>query len=172
MYKCFSDRNLELLKMYFWNVKRLVDDIRLNKVSETHYKNYYIASSILIFFSYLVLTLTAESKPAEAWASFILQIGLLISWLNAIFKVNGGEQGQDFLKRIIALYLPVTVQSLVLFIVVGIIIEALLPMLTVNMDEAALEHLSIIKDLTFEVLVSCYIYWRIYKAMQQINKHG
>lgn len=37
--------------MYFWNVNRLVDDIRLNKVSETHYKNYYIASSILIFFS-------------------------------------------------------------------------------------------------------------------------
>lgn len=155
--------------MYLWNVNRLVDDIRLNKVSETHYKNYYIASSILIFFSYLALTLTPESKPTEAWASFVLQVGLLISWVNAIFKANGGEQGRDFLKRFIALYLPVTIQSLVLFIAIGIVIEALLPMLTLNMDEAALEQLTTVKDLSFEVVISCYIYWRIYKAMQQIN---
>ena len=50
---------------------------------------------------------------------------------------------------------------------IGIVIEVLLSMLTVHMDEAALEHLTTIKDLSFEVLVSCYIYWRIYKAIQQ-----
>lgn len=153
--------------MYLWNVNRLVDDIRLNKVSETHYKNYYIASSILIFFSYLALTLTPESKPTEAWASFVLQVGLLISWVNAIFKANGGEQGRDFLKRFIALYLPVTIQSLVLFILIAVVVEGLL--LTLNMEEAALEQLTTVKDLSFEVIISCYIYWRIYKAMQQIN---
>lgn len=158
--------------MYLWNVNRLVEDIRLNKVSETHYKNYYIASSILIFFSYLALTLTPESKLTEAWASFILQIGLLISWVNAIFKANGGEHGRDFLKRFIALYLPVTIQSLVLFIfiLIAVVVEGLLPMLTVNMDEAVLEQITTIKDLSFEVIISCYIYWRIYKAMQQINQ--
>lgn len=156
--------------MYFWSVKRLVEEIRLNKVSETHYKNYYIASSILIFFSYLALTLTPESKPTEAWASFVLQIGLLISWVNAIFKANGGEHGRDFLKRFIALYLPVTIQSLVLFILIAVVVEGLLPMLTVNMDEAVLEQITTIKDLSFEVIISCYIYWRIYKAMQQINQ--
>jgi len=156
--------------MYIWNVNRLVEDIRLNKVSETHYKNYYIASSILIFFSYLALTLTPESKLTEAWASFILQIGLLISWVNAIFKANGGEHGRDFLKRFIALYLPVTIQSLVLFILIAVVVEGLLPMLTVNMDEAVLEQITTIKDLSFEVIISCYIYWRIYKAMQQINQ--
>ncbi|WP_171407575.1 hypothetical protein [Acinetobacter tianfuensis] len=53
---------------------------------------------------------------------------------------------------------------------IGIVIEVLLSMLTVHMDEAALEHLTTIKDLSFEVLVSCYIYWRIYKAIQQINQ--
>ena len=153
--------------MYLWNVNRLVEDIRLNKVSETHYKNYYIASSILIFFSYLALTLTPESKPTEAWASFVLQVGLLISWVNAIFKANGGEQGRDFLKRFIALYLPVTIQSLVLFILIAVVVEGLL--LTLNMEEAALEQLTTVKDLSFEVIISCYIYWRIYKAMRQIH---
>ncbi|OTG81974.1 hypothetical protein B9T33_05470 [Acinetobacter sp. ANC 5054] len=156
--------------MHFWNVNKLIDLLRENKVTESGFKNYYIASSILIFFSYLALTLTPESSATEAWASFILQVGLLISWINAIFKANGGEHGRDFLKRFIALYLPVTIQSLVIFIAIAVVIEALLPMLTVNMDEAALKQFTTIKDLSFEVIISCYIYWRIFKAIKRINQ--
>jgi hypothetical protein len=43
-------------------------------------------------------------------------------------------------------------------------------MLTLNMEEAALEQLTTVKDLSFEVIISCYIYWRIYKAMRQIHQ--
>ena len=75
--------------MYFWNVNKLVEDLKLNKVSETDFKNYYIVSANIILLSYLALTLAPESTVSAAWASFILQIGLLISWINAIFKVNG-----------------------------------------------------------------------------------
>lgn len=155
--------------MYFWNVNKLVEDLRLNKVSEVDFKNYYIASTIIIFFSYLALTLTPESSASEAWASFILQVGLLMSWMNAIFKVNGGEKGRDFLKRIIALYLPITLQSFALFVVIGVVLNAILPFFSSNLDEAAFKQFNIIKDLIFEVILSTYIYWRIYKAVKQIN---
>ncbi|CAM4313481.1 hypothetical protein [Acinetobacter pragensis] len=155
--------------MYFWNVNKLVEDLRLNKVSEVDFKNYYIASTIIIFFSYLALTLTPESSASEAWASFILQVGLLMSWMNAIFKVNGGEKGRDFLKRIIALYLPITLQSFALFIVIGVVLNVILPFFSSNLDEAAFKQFNIIKDLIFEVILSTYIYWRIYKAVKQIN---
>ena len=156
--------------MHFWNVNKLIDLLRENKVTESGFKNYYIASSILIFFSYLALTLTPESSPTEAWASFVLQVGLLISWINAIFKANGGEHGRDFLKRFIALYLPVTIQSIVIFLIIGIIIEAILPFVTSALDEMALKQFTIAKDLIFEVVISTYIYWRIFKAIQRINQ--
>ena len=156
--------------MHFWNVNKLIDDLKENKVTESGFKNYYIASSILIFLSYLTLTLTPESSPTEAWASFILQVGLLISWINAIFKANGGEHGRDFLKRFIALYLPVTIQSIVIFLIIGIIIEAILPFVTSALDEMALKQFTIAKDLIFEVVISTYIYWRIFKAIQRINQ--
>ena len=156
--------------MHFWNVNKLIDDLKENKVTESGFKNYYIASSILIFLSYLTLTLTPESSPTEAWASFVLQVGLLISWLNAIFKANGGEHGRDFLKRFIALYLPVTIQSIVIFLIIGIIMEAILPFVTSALDEMALKQFTIAKDLIFEVVISTYIYWRIFKAIQRINQ--
>ncbi|MGE8684151.1 MAG: hypothetical protein ACN6OV_06655 [Acinetobacter sp.] len=156
--------------MHFWNVNKLIDDLKENKVTESCFKNYYIASSILIFLSYLTLTLTPESSPTEAWASFVLQVGLLISWLNAIFKANGGEHGRDFLKRFIALYLPVTIQSIVIFLIIGIIMEAILPFVTSALDEMALKQFTIAKDLIFEVVISTYIYWRIFKAIQRINQ--
>ncbi|WP_180084226.1 hypothetical protein [Acinetobacter sp. YH12145] len=63
-----------------------------------------------------------------------------------------------------------TIQSLVLFILIAVVVEGLLPMLTLNMEEAALEQLTTVKDLSFEVIISCYIYWRIYKAMRQIHQ--
>lgn len=147
----------------------MVEDLRLNKVSEVDLKNYYIASAIIIFFGYLALTLTPESSASEAWASFILQVGLLMSWMNAIFKVNGSEKGRDFLKRIIALYLPITLQSFALFVVIGVVLNAILPFFSSNLDEAAFKQFNIIKDLIFEVILSTYIYWRIYKAVKQIN---
>ena len=156
--------------MYFWNVNKLVEDLKLNKVSETDFKNYYIVSAIIILLSYLALTLAPESTVSAAWASFILQIGLLISWINAIFKVNGGEKGRDFLKRIIALSLPITIQSLVLFLIVGISLQVIILVFASSLEEVMLKQLNIVMDLIFEVIISTYIYWRIYVAVKQINQ--
>ncbi len=156
--------------MYFWNVNKLAEDLKLNKVSETDFKNYYIVSAIIILLSYLALTLAPESTVSAAWASFILQIGLLISWINAIFKVNGGEKGRAFLKRIIALSLPITIQSLVLFLIVGISLQVIILVFASSLEEAMLKQLNIVIGLIFEVVISTYIYWRIYVAVKQINQ--
>jgi len=143
--------------MYFWNVNKLVEDLKLNKVSETDFKNYYIVSAIIILLSSLALTLAPESTVSAAWASFILQIGLL-------------EKGRDFLKRIIALSLPITIQSLVLFLIVGISLQVIILVFASSLEEAMLKQLNIVLDLIFEVIISTYIYWRIYVAVKQINQ--
>lgn len=95
---------------------------------------------------------------------------MLISWINAIFKVNGGEKGRDFLKRIIALSLPITIQSLVLFLIVGISLQVIILVFASSLEEAMLKQLNIVMDLIFEVIISTYIYWRIYVAVKQINQ--
>ena len=95
---------------------------------------------------------------------------MLISWINAIFKVNGGEKGRDFLKRIIALSLPITIQSLVLFLIVGISLQVIILVFASSLEEAMLKQLNIVIDLIFEVIISTYIYWRIYVAVKQINQ--
>jgi len=37
-------------------------------------------------------------------------------------------------------------------------------------EEAMLKQLNIVLDLIFEVIISTYIYWRIYVAVKQINQ--
>jgi hypothetical protein len=80
--------------MYFWNTTQLIKDLKNNQVSESDFKNYYVVSGILILFSIFLLS----HLPTEDWkislSVFLINSGLLMSWMNAIFKVNGGHQGQ------------------------------------------------------------------------------
>ena len=80
------------------------------------------------------------------------------------------EKGRDFLKRIIALSLPITIQSLVLFLIVGISLQVIILVFASSLEEAMLKQLNIVMDLIFEVIISTYIYWRIYVAVKQINQ--
>lgn len=34
--------------MYFWNTKKLIDDLRNDRLSEQNYKNYYLVSSVFM----------------------------------------------------------------------------------------------------------------------------
>ena len=66
--------------------------------------------------------------------------------------------------------LPITIQSLVLFLIVGISLQVIILVFASSLEEAMLKQLNIVLDLIFEAIISTYIYWRIYVAVKQINQ--
>ena len=156
--------------MYFWNVKRLVHDLKTNQVTQTQFKNYYIISGILILLSFFVVAITPEQPVRLNLATFVINLGLLVSWTNAIFKANGGEQGQQFLNRFFALYLPIMLKTLVVFLVAVILIELVWSNYAEGWSEPELEKINQYKDAAIDPIFSCVVYWQIYRAMLKVQE--
>ncbi|NWK73649.1 hypothetical protein HYG93_04975 [Acinetobacter sp. SwsAc6] len=156
--------------MYFWNVKQLIHDLKTHQVKQSQFKNYYIASSILILVSFFFVAITPEQPVRLNLATFVVNLGLLISWTNAIFKANGGEQGQQFLNRFFALYLPIVLKTLVIFVVAVILIELIWTNYSEEWSESELEKINEYKDVAIDPIFSCVVYWRIYRAMLKIQE--
>lgn len=155
--------------MYFWNTTQLVEDLKNNQVSESEFKNYYLVSGILILLSVFLLS----QMPAEDWkmnlSLFLINSGLLISWMNMIFKANGGNQGQQFLNRVIALYLPISIQLMAYFIVIILIFQLLLNGFESQMAQATFDLINRWSSSCFDIVMNFVLYWRIYIAVKQIN---
>lgn len=155
--------------MYFWNTTQLVEDLKNNQVSESEFKNYYLVSGILILLSVFLLS----QMPAEDWkmnlSLFLINSGLLISWMNTIFKANGGNQGQQFLNRVIALYLPISIQLMAYFIVIILIFQLLLNGFESQMAQVTFDLINRWSSSCFDIVMNFVLYWRIYIAVKQIN---
>lgn len=156
--------------MYFWNVKQLIHDLKTNQVQQGQFKNYYIASSILILLSFFFVAISPEQPVKLNLATFVVNLGLLISWTNAIFKANGGEQGQQFLNRFFALYLPIVLKTLVVFLVAVILIELIWSNYSEAWNEVELEKINQYKDAAIDPIFSCVVYWQIYRAMLKVRE--
>ena len=156
--------------MYFWNVKQLIHDLKTHQVKQSQFKNYYIASSILILVSFFFVAITPEQPVRLNLATFVVNLGLLISWTNAIFKANGGEQGQQFLNRFFALYLPIVLKTLVIFVVAVILIELIWTNYSEGWSEPELEKINEYKGVAIDPIFSCVVYWRIYRAMLKVRE--
>lgn len=155
--------------MYFWNSTQLIKDLTNNQVSQADFKNYYVASSVLVLLSIFLLS----QLPTEDWkmglSVFLLNSGLLMSWMNAIFNANGGNQGQDFLNRIIALYLPISIKLIVYFIVITLIFQLFLNGFESQMPQATFDLINLWSSSCFEIIMNFVLYWRIYAAIKIIN---
>ncbi|MGE8541133.1 hypothetical protein [Acinetobacter sp. ANC 3813] len=156
--------------MYFWNLQKLIEDLRLNKVTAVQYKNYYIASSILILFSFFAVIVSPEQPLRINFAVFLINVGLLISWTNAIFKANGAEQGKNFLNRFVALYFPIVLRIAVVYLVVLMMFAAVWSLGAHLIDGQVKNYIDQYLETILDPIFSFIVYWRIYKAMQLVNK--
>ncbi|CAB1213210.1 hypothetical protein [Acinetobacter bouvetii] len=156
--------------MYFWNVNQLIEDLKSNRITQAQYKNYYIASSILILLSFFLVVITPEQPVRLNFAVFLVNLGLLISWTNAIFKINGGENGQQFLNRYFALYLPIVLKTLVIFIAVIVLLDVVWMGFSERWSTEELEKINLYKDACIDPVFSFFVYWRLYAAMQKLNR--
>ena len=155
--------------MYFWRTDLLIEDLKQNRVTQADFKNYYLVSSILILLSFFALSQAETEDMKISLASLIINIGLLVTWINAIFMANGGEKGHAFLNRFIALYLPITIKITVFAIVAMICFEMIFSRFKSGFDEAQLAHMDAIESLVVDISLSFLIYWRIYVAIKKIN---
>jgi drug/metabolite transporter (DMT)-like permease len=157
--------------MYFWQTNKLIDDLKNNRLTQTHFKNYYLGSAILMLIGIFILNISPETNLRYGLAEFICQVGVLITAVNAIYKANGGEKGTDFLNRLVALYFPITIKMSVLGIAVGVVIGVILQLSGLTSVEG---QSTMIEDLTWlvlTILITALSYWRIYVAMQNIQRH-
>ena len=155
--------------MYFWRTDQLIDDLKQNRVTQADFKNYYLVSGILILLGFFALSQTAVKELKISLAVFLINLGLLISWINAAFKANGGEKGHAFLNRFIALYLPITIKITIFAIVVMICFELIFNVFKGQFDEFQLAHIDAIKSAVVDIATSFLIYWRIYVAIKKVN---
>ena len=155
--------------MYFWRTDLLIKDLKQNRVTQADFKNYYLVSGILILLGFFALSQTAVEELKISLAVFLINLGLLISWINAAFKANGGEHGQNFLNRFITLYLPITIKITIFAIVVMICFEVIFNVFKGQFDEVQLAHIDAIKSAVVDIATSFLIYWRIYVAIKKVS---
>jgi len=155
--------------MYFWRTDKLIEDLKQNRVSQNEFKNYYLASSIIVL---LGIFASSQIEPEElkiSFALFLINLGLLISWTNAIFKANGGAQGHAFLNRIIALYLPIMLKTTAFVIVLYSLILSIFNQFEAHFDKAQFAHIKTLISMAVDVFSSFLVYWRICAAVKKIN---
>ncbi|TCH64674.1 hypothetical protein [Acinetobacter sp. ANC 4862] len=155
--------------MYFWRTDQLIDDLKQNSIAQADFKNYYLVSGILLLLSFFALSQTGVEELKISLAGFVINLGLLISWINAAVKANGGEKGHAFLNRFIALYLPITIKITIFSIVGMICFELIFNVFKGQFDEVQLEHIDAIKSAVVDIVTSFLIYWRIYVAIKKVN---
>ena len=76
--------------MYLWRTDKLIDDLKQNKVNQAEFKNYYLASGVIVLLGIFAASQIEPEDVKTSLALFLINLGLLISWTNVIFKANGG----------------------------------------------------------------------------------
>ena len=108
--------------MYFWDSRRLAVDLRNDAVSPTQLKNYLIALFILGLPNGLVhLGFTREERLSWLLA-FTISTMVTVVGLHLAFKANGGSGGERFIQKVVALMLPLTIQTMVLLAVLMVVL--------------------------------------------------
>ena len=107
--------------MYFWRTDQLIDDLKHDRVTNTQFKNYYLVGSILMLLSFFILDISPAKPLKLSIANFLINWGLLITWTNIIYKVNGAENGRYFFGRCFALFLPITIKLFVVLLILFLI---------------------------------------------------
>ena len=148
--------------MYIWKTNKLAEDLKENKVSQTDFKRYYLISSVILSISVYFLSIEARPYPVVCFFETVGVIIVTIFGLNLIFKANGGDDGKDYLNRVISLSLPVMIKSMVIAFLIGIVIGIL------ELSGISKEYLEYCISLSI-VFVDALILWRVKVHVQCIN---
>jgi len=109
--------------MYFWKTTQLADDIKNNKVSEKSKMYYYLLltslSNIMAYEFLMELSYDMTAALSELLLTFlVIIIGTLVT-----FNTNKGEDGVDYIARVVMLGLPISIKIIALMLILAIFLS-------------------------------------------------
>lgn len=100
--------------MYFWRTLQLVKDLRTEALGEADFKNYYLATSILVSICFYIALIEPRENMFALGLEAVGTALITILGINAAFKANGGSDGVRFVEKAIAISFPLLMKVLVL----------------------------------------------------------
>ena len=154
------------MSVYFWKTQQLADDIKSDKISEKSKMYYYLVMMVLFdFIAYLYLVEGLDTVSTTIVISEMLSVIIVtIAGILITFKTNKGEDGVDYIARVIMLAFPISIK---IFIFMMIFDVALLGIVFYYFDFDEWSDLFISLQ---TVLVSILLYWRINVYLKYINQ--
>jgi hypothetical protein len=145
--------------MYFWNTNELSQNIKISKLSDNDWKNYYLAMSIMGMLGLYLTALSPRENTMALLVEAISMIGILIFGISITFKTHktNDKNVASYISKMVALSFPISIKFLVLSFGFGIIL---------GIVEAGNQEWSITAmTVTFQALM----FWRLNIHLQAIN---
>lgn len=148
--------------MYIWNTNKLVQALKSGNVTERDFKNYYLASSIIMLVSYYLATAIPVENTTMVLIEAIGSIGITIFGIDFVFRCNGGDSGSHFLNKALSLSLPLMAKAIVAGFCVGIALAIL--------EETSLAKQAVEIIYTgLVLLIQLVFFWRLAVHVQRVN---
>jgi len=160
--------------MYFWNTKKLIDDLRNNRLTEQNYKNYYLVSSVFMLIMMFAMRFAPVDGELPNLIDAVLSTIILIVGINFCFKANGGNQGKQFVSRLICLFLPIGIRFILAYFLLFLSL-ILVFILTARFIDST-QILALITPyqkwgmLIISILMQVMMYWRFCVALKAIHR--
>ncbi len=150
--------------MYFWKTQELAKQIKDDTITEESKKNYYLATSLItIAGMYLTLAGGMQNSMATLTECILLLIITALA-INIVFATNRGNDGIDFISRVVILGFPILIKIMVLAFLIGI------AMGIYSGASGQLENsINGWDNAIIAVTVQIFFFWRINVHMSYIN---
>jgi hypothetical protein len=149
--------------MYIWKTDKLASEIKENTLSEKDWKDYFLASAILITVSMYMLQTMPRTNMFLLMIEAILMIAITVIGINIAFNANQENSGTNFVARITALSFPLSIKIIATSFVFGIILGFLNEMDPISTENEEWAYTA------FTVLIQILFFWRIKIHLTYIN---
>lgn len=149
--------------MYIWKTASLATDIKNDSVGANEWKKYYLAVSIFMTLAIYLTALAPRENMLALLVEAIAMVGVLIFGVSVTYQSNQGDSGVDYISRMTALTLPITIKLFLLSLFVGALIGVLSG--AASLSDAMMEWIMV----GFVVLIQIAFFWRVNGYIKYIN---
>lgn len=151
--------------MYFWKTRNLATDIKNGKISEYNKKNYFLATSILALIAGIIGQLSRSHIPqSQVLVECLFFLIITIVGITITFKTNKGNDGIDYVARMIALSLPLLIKMAIMLFVFAAVIGIIDKKLGDNMTTLDWHTIGL------ATILKIWLFWRLNVHLKYINK--
>lgn len=153
--------------MYFWRIRKLRHELVIKPLSEKDSVNYLMAFTIFYFVLIFLHALHPRDYVSPYYLLFLLSFFTIkIGGIYYCYRTNGGNKGEFFLQR----YLALAFVEMMRFILIGLIllICSVLAMAILAEEKHLYEHHFWFAVIYLLILIVCY-YWRLSEHFRYVS---